>query len=141
MAAPGLASGSFSVAPHAGRDVGSAFYLSDGGLTSLTFGDYVPRTPLYRAMLDFETVVGTGTFTLAITYVLSTLDALRAEAQRASGVEDTASEDCVYERFSEWLPFHRRSSTFVDALGAFLGYDARKYDARKEDARRDDARK
>ncbi len=73
---PGLASGGFVVAPHAGRGAGSAFYLSGGALTSLTFGDYIPRAPLDRAMLDFETVVGIATFTLAITYVLSAFDAL-----------------------------------------------------------------
>lgn len=73
---PGIVSGAFVVARHAGRGIGSAFYLSGGDLTSLTFGDYVPRAGLDRAMVDLETAIGIGTFTLAITYVLSTFDAL-----------------------------------------------------------------
>ena len=73
---PGVAGSGFQVAAHAGRGAGSAFYLSGGDLTSLTFGDFVARAPLYRAMVDFETVVGLATFTLGLTYVLSAFDAL-----------------------------------------------------------------
>ncbi|MDA8393201.1 MAG: potassium channel family protein [Actinomycetota bacterium] len=75
MFMPGLAGGAFRVSHHAGRGAVSAFYLSGGDLTSLTFGDLVPLTPLYRSMVDLETVVGLSTFTLALTYVLSAFDA------------------------------------------------------------------
>lgn len=72
---PGFFNGSFKVAYGAGRGIGSAFYLSAGDLTSLTFGDFVPVASPYRSILDLETVIGLSTFTLALTYVLSAFGA------------------------------------------------------------------
>jgi hypothetical protein len=73
---PGLGSGAFAVAPHAGTGFGSALYLSGGDLTSLTFGDLVPRGGLYRAAVDIQTMIGLATFTLGLTYVLTAFDAM-----------------------------------------------------------------
>jgi hypothetical protein len=71
----GLHDGGLVVGRHAGHGAGSAFYLSGGAITSLTFGDFVPRSWLYRTLADLETVIGLSTFTLALTYVLSAFDA------------------------------------------------------------------
>jgi hypothetical protein len=62
---------------HAGRGIGTAFYLSGGDLTSLTFGDVTARSGLMRALVDLETAIGLTTFTLALGYVVTTFDVLR----------------------------------------------------------------
>lgn len=62
---------------HAGSGIGTAFYLSAGDLTSLTFGDVTARAALMRALLDLETVIGLTTFTLALGYVVTTFDVLK----------------------------------------------------------------
>lgn len=61
----------------AGRGIGTAFYLSAGDITSLTFGDVTPRSGLMRALVVLETVIGLTTFTLALGYVVTTFDVLR----------------------------------------------------------------
>lgn len=73
---PGLTGGSFSL-DHASTGIGSSFYLSAGALSSLTFGDIVPRSGLFRALVDLETIVGLTTFTLALGYVVTTFGVLR----------------------------------------------------------------
>jgi hypothetical protein len=86
----GLHANSFSL-DHVGKDIGSAFYLSGGALSSLTFGDIVPRSGLQRAVVDLETIVGLTTFTIALGYVvttfgmLRTLDRLHATVRRHAG--------------------------------------------------------
>lgn len=73
---PGLVAGSFILNDHTGAGIGSAYYLSGGAITSLTFGDILARSGLYRALIDLETVIGLATFTLALTYVLTAFDVL-----------------------------------------------------------------
>jgi hypothetical protein len=65
------------MASHAGHGIGTAFYLSAGDLSSLTFGDVTARSALMRAAVDLETVIGLTTFTLALGYVVTTFDVLR----------------------------------------------------------------
>jgi hypothetical protein len=62
---------------HVGRGFGDALYLSGGAISSLTFGDAVPRTTLARALVDLETIIGLTTFTLALGYVVTTFDVLK----------------------------------------------------------------
>lgn len=64
MYEPGLAGGAF-VLRGAGHSLGTAFYLSGGAISSLTFGDVTPRGGLDRALVDLATIVGLTTFTLA----------------------------------------------------------------------------
>jgi hypothetical protein len=68
---------SHGLVSHAGHGIGTAFYLSAGDITSLTFGDVTARSGLMRALLDLETVIGLTTFTLALGYVVTTFDVLR----------------------------------------------------------------
>jgi hypothetical protein len=85
----GLSGHAFS--SRAGHGVGTAFYLSAGDITSLTFGDVTARSGLMRALVDLETIVGLTTFTLALGYVvttfdvLKTLDGLHATVRRHAG--------------------------------------------------------
>jgi hypothetical protein len=76
MFEPGLKHGAFTLT-HVGKSLGDAFYLSAGGISSLTFGDIVPRAAFERALADLETIVGLTTFTLALGYVVTTFDVLR----------------------------------------------------------------
>lgn len=113
---PGLAAGSFSVAHKAGSGAESAFYLSGGDLTSLTFGDLVPRTGFYRAMVDVETMIGLATFTLALTYVLSAFDALAKlhsmySRVRRNAIEPNRPATIIERRFR-----HGDASYFSDFL-------------------------
>jgi hypothetical protein len=71
----GLSAHGFS--SRAGTGIGTGFYLSAGCITSLTFGDVVPRSGLMRALVDVETVIGLTTFTLALGYVVTTFGVLR----------------------------------------------------------------
>lgn len=72
----GLAAGDFRAQGHGLLGAQGAFYLSGGDLTSLTFGDLVPRAGPFRGLVDLETVVGLATFTIGLTYVLAAFDAL-----------------------------------------------------------------
>ena len=71
----GLAGHGF--ASRAGHGIGTAFYLSAGDITSLTFGDVIARSGLMRALVDLQTIVGLTTFTLALGYVVTTFDVLK----------------------------------------------------------------
>jgi hypothetical protein len=73
---PGLQSGAFA-RHQVGTGMGDAFYLSAGGISSLTFGDVVPLRGLDRALVDLETIIGLTTFTLALGYVVTTFGVLR----------------------------------------------------------------
>jgi hypothetical protein len=59
-----------------GRGLGSAFYLSGGAETSLTFGDVIAGDSLDRALVDLQTILGLGTFTLALGYMVTTFGVL-----------------------------------------------------------------
>lgn len=76
MFLPGLVAGWFTLTDGLGPGVGTAYYLSAGAISSLTFGDVVARTGLYQALVDLETIIGLSTFTLALTYVLTAFGAL-----------------------------------------------------------------
>ncbi|HKN93623.1 MAG TPA: hypothetical protein VJU60_04760 [Thermoleophilaceae bacterium] len=76
MYEPGLAGGSFSLSHHLPSSIGSAFYLSGGAISSLTFGDIVAVGWLYRALVDLETIIGLITFTLGLGYVVTTFGVL-----------------------------------------------------------------
>jgi Ion channel len=76
MYLPGMASGAFSLRDGLSGDVGAAAYFSAGDITSLTFGDVVARTGLYRALTVAETGIGLATVSLAVAFVLAALDAL-----------------------------------------------------------------
>jgi hypothetical protein len=75
MFAAGLSAHGFS--SRAGYGIGTAFYLSAGDLSSLTFGDVLARSGLMRALVDLETIIGLTTFTLALGYVVTTFDVLK----------------------------------------------------------------
>jgi hypothetical protein len=64
-------------ASKAGHGIGTAYYLSAGDITSLTFGDIIAQSGLMRALVDLETVIGLTTFTLALGYVVTTFGVLR----------------------------------------------------------------
>jgi len=51
--------------------IGTAFYLSGGAISSLSFGDVIPRAAAPRTLVDLETIVGLATFTLALGYVVT----------------------------------------------------------------------
>lgn len=72
----GLVDHGFTLSKSVSRSIGSAFYLSGGAESSLTFGDITPRTGLYRAMVDLQTILGLATFTLALGYVVTTFSVL-----------------------------------------------------------------
>lgn len=72
----GLQSGGFHLAANLTRGIGTAFYLSGGDESSLTFGDVVPHQGIYRALVDLQTIVGLATFTLALGYVVTTFGIL-----------------------------------------------------------------
>jgi hypothetical protein len=61
-----------------GSSIGDAFYVSGGAISSLTFGDVVPRGTWERAAVDLETILGLATFTLALGYVVTAFGALGA---------------------------------------------------------------
>jgi hypothetical protein len=71
----GLANGSFTLHA-ASKSLGTAFYLSGSVISTLTFGDVVPRANLDRALADLESIFGVATFTLALGYVVTTFGVL-----------------------------------------------------------------
>jgi hypothetical protein len=126
MYRPGLADGSFRLN---GTDpsLGTAFYLSGGDISSLTFGDVVPRAALYRALADLETIVGLATFTLALGYVVTAFDALGNLENLHGRVRRHAEQP---ERPSSILTRHFRGGEPSD-LPSFLqalGEDVEDYD-------------
>jgi hypothetical protein len=71
-------------------------------ISSLTFGDIVPRGGLERALVDLETIVGLTTFTLALGYVvtafgvLGKLENLHGRVRRHA--EDPAKPSSILSR-------------------------------------------
>lgn len=100
MFAAGL--GTHALSSRAGHGIGTAFYLSGGDISSLTFGDVTARSGLMRALVDLETIIGLTTFTLALGYVvttfgvLRTLDGLHAIVRRHA--EDPAKPSSILAR-------------------------------------------
>jgi hypothetical protein len=84
------------------HSLGSAFYLSAGAISSLTFGDITPRDGLFRALVDLETIVGLTTFTLALGYVVTTFDVLKSldglHATVRRHAEDPAKPSSILSR-------------------------------------------
>jgi hypothetical protein len=126
MYEPGLAAGTFAL-QHAPPSLGTAFYLSGGAISSLTFGDVTPVGWLYRALVDLETVVGLATFTLALGYVVTTFGTLGALEQLHGLVERHAEDP---ERPSSILARHFRGGqpsdlpSYLQELGdALEDYD------------------
>lgn len=62
----------------ASASIGTAYYLSAGAISSLTFGDVVATNGAERALVDLETIVGLATFTLALGYVVTAFGLLGA---------------------------------------------------------------
>lgn len=92
MYLPGMATGSFRLSDHLPGDAGTAYYFSAGDITSLTFGDVVARTGVYRALTDLETMIGLATVGLAVAYVLAALDALASLNRLHGRVRRQATE-------------------------------------------------
>jgi hypothetical protein len=76
MYLPGMADGSFRLAGPLRAQIGTAYYFSAGDISTLTFGDVVARSGLFRGLAVVETVIGLATVGLTVTYVLAALDAL-----------------------------------------------------------------
>jgi hypothetical protein len=123
---PGLRNGSFAL-HGASRSLGTAFYLSAGAISSLTFGDVTPRGGLDRALVDLETIVGLTTFTLALGYVVTAFGVLGAlenlHGQVRRHAEDPARPPSILARhFRGGQPGDLPS--FLQALGDDLeNYD------------------
>jgi len=123
---PGLTGGSFA---HngTGSGLGTAFYLSAGAISSLTFGDVTARSGLDRALVDLETILGLATFTLALGYVVTTFGVLGALENLHGRVRRHAEDP---ERPSSILARHFRGGSPSD-LPSFLqelGDDLESYD-------------
>jgi hypothetical protein len=122
----GLEGNAFRLTGTAGS-LGTAFYLSAGDISSLTFGDVVAREGLYRALVDLETIVGLATFTLALGYVvtafgvLGTLGTLHGRVRRHAD-DLQRPESIVRRHFRGGSPSDLPS--FLQALGEDLdAYD------------------
>jgi hypothetical protein len=72
----GVSAGGFTLGQRVSTGLGTVFYFSAGSISTLTFGDLLPRTALYRAVVDVEAVVGLSTFTLALGYVVTAFGVL-----------------------------------------------------------------
>lgn len=72
----GLSTHGFDTTQHIPGGLSSAYYLSAGAQSSLTFGDLIAGNGLYRAALDTQTILGLATFTLALGYVVTTFGIL-----------------------------------------------------------------
>lgn len=59
------------------RHLLTALYISGFGFTTLGVGPFVPQANFFRLLLIIQAAAGFATFTLAITYLLSVLSALR----------------------------------------------------------------
>lgn len=104
MYLPGLAGGSFTLSDGLSTDIDTAYYLSAGAISSLSFGDVLGRPGLYQALVDVETIIGLSTFTLALTYVLtafgalSSLNSLHARVRRNT-IEPSRPETILARHF------------------------------------------
>jgi hypothetical protein len=127
MYLPGMVSGDFVTKHHLPLNVGTAFYLSAGDITSLVFGDVEAKTALYGALTTLETIVGLGTLTLAFTYVLTALGVLN-HIDRLHGRVRRNAEDP--ERPSSVLTRHFRSpsTSQLTSLLEALTDDLDRYD-------------
>jgi hypothetical protein len=122
----GLRSGAFALRG-ASPSFGTAFYLSAGDISSLTFGDVVARGGFERACVDLETIVGLATFTLALGYVvtafgaLACLESLHGRVRRHA--EDVERPESIVRR--HFLGGHPADlPAFLQALGDDLeAYD------------------
>jgi hypothetical protein len=100
--ARGLATRSFELSHPMATGFGSAFYLSAGAISTLTFGDLTGRTAPYQAALVLEAIAGLATFTLALGYVVTTfgvltnLDSLHNTVRRHA--EDPARPSSILAR-------------------------------------------
>jgi hypothetical protein len=126
MYLPGLRGGDFRLTG-AGRSLADGFYLSGGGISSLTFGDVVARGALDRALVDLETILGLATFTLALGYVVTAFGVLGTLENLHGRVRRHAEDP---ERPSSILARHFRGGNPSD-LPSFLqelGDDLESYD-------------
>lgn len=126
MFEPGVVSGAFKL-NGADSTLGTAFYLSAGAISSLTFGDVVARAPLDRALVDLETIVGLATFTLALGYVVTAFGVLGALENLHGRVRRHAEDP---DRPSSILARHFQGGQTSD-LPSFLqalGDDLENYD-------------
>ncbi len=109
------------------RSLGTAFYLSAGAISSLSFGDIVARGSLDRAAVDLETIVGLATFTLALGYVvtafglLGTLETLHGRVRRHA--EDLGRPESIVGRH-----FNGGSASELPSFLQALGEDLDAYD-------------
>ena len=92
MYLPGLTGGGFRLSDHLQPQIGTAFYFSAGDITSLTFGDVVPRSGLCQALVDAETAAGLATVGLAVAYILAAFDALGSLNKLHARVRRQATE-------------------------------------------------
>jgi hypothetical protein len=81
MILPGL-DGAFVIGggqpvPPPSRHIGTALYISGFSFTTLGAGPFVPQSNGFRTLIVVQAAIGFATFTLAITYLLSVLSALR----------------------------------------------------------------
>jgi hypothetical protein len=106
MYLPAVANGDFVTTHHLPLNAGTAFYFSAGDISSLVFGDVEPKTALFGALTTVETIVGIGTLTLALTYVLTALGVLNHIDRLHGRVHRNAEEP---ERPSSVLTRHFRS--------------------------------
>ena len=91
MFLPGMAAGLFKLGGHP-PDLGTSFYLSAGAISSVVPGDIAPVSGVYQALTDLETIVGLATVGLAVTYVLTALDAVRSLNRLHARVRRQATE-------------------------------------------------
>jgi hypothetical protein len=122
----GLVAGGFAL-KGTGASLGTAFYLSAGGISSLTFGDVVPRGGLERALVDLETILGLATFTLALGYVVTAFGVLGAlenlHGQVRRHAEDLSRPSSILARH-----FQGGQSGDLPAFLQSLGDDLETYD-------------
>jgi hypothetical protein len=84
----GLRSGGMTSSHGVGRGLGGALYMSAGDISTLTFGDVIASSGFWRAAVDVQAMLGLGTFTLALGYlvttygVLANLDSLHSTVRR-----------------------------------------------------------
>lgn len=126
MYRPGLVSHAFKL-NGADASLGTAFYLSAGAISSLTFGDVVAHAALDRALVDLETIVGLATFTLALGYVVTAFGVLGALENLHGRVRRHAEDP---ERPSSILARHFQGGQPGDlpSLLQALGDDLENYD-------------
>lgn len=123
----GLDTHSFDITQRLAPGIGSAFYLSAGAISSLTFGDLIGRTAVYQAALVTETIFGLATFTLALGYVvttfgvLSNLDALHNTVRRHA--PDPARPSSILSRHFRGGQPSELSDLLQSLSGSLEAYD------------------